>query len=174
MSKPEFENQVSISAVTNKKIKYVTKEINGVGLNQNVFERHTFFSPPKTVSRIINMQMFWDRIVASGLTGEREFILDNYLSPTLGLGIFRAVSTDTTRVFTFDQGAFKMDDLTTGVTFVPNDLSAINYNIREMRFDETIGLTFIFRHTLANAGTGINVTENRRIIFFTEEEVVDR
>lgn len=169
MSRPEFENQVSIAAVTSKKIKWVTKE-STVPLAPNTFDRHTFFSPAKTVSRIINMQMIFGGL-AAGFTGTREMILDSYLDNATGVGVFNSKTSDLTSDFMFDQGAFKLgynDYDNAGVDFMPNDINTVNYNIRELRFDDIIGITFVYRHSV----TGQNLTERRKMIYFVEEEVI--
>lgn len=175
MSRPEFENQTQISAITNKSIKWFEK-VSTVALTANVFERHTFFSAPNSVSRIINLKMEFAGVPQGTWTGTREMILDNYMNASKGLGVFRGVASNVTDIFYFDQGAFTRGATrtTANITKYPDDYGAINDNVRALRYDETIGVSFVFLHTL-NTGSGdATITEARSLICFIEEEVVKR
>jgi hypothetical protein len=116
--------------------------------------------------------MTWDALANSGYTGTRSLILDNYIDTSHGLGIFRGTSSQLYKGFVFDQGAFQLSDLTydAGATIFPNDLAAVNNNIRNFVFDETIGLSVVFYHQV---GT-ISITEARTCTLFIEQEVVSR
>lgn len=172
MGNMQFDRQTIIDAVTNKSVSIIQITSGGVALPPNTYERHILFSPKNTVSRVINMRMTWDALANSGLTGSRSLILDNYIDATHGLGIFRGTSSQLYKGFLFDQGDFQLSDLThdPAALIFPNDLAAVNNNIRNFVFDENIGLSVVFFHTVA----GVSITENRTCTLFVEQEVVSR
>lgn len=168
MGSRQFDRQTIIDAMTNKSIKIMTADSSAV-IATNGIERIVFFSPPNTVSRILNVQMKWDAIQAGGLTGTRTMYLDNYINANSGLGNFKAYSSDLYNYFIFDQGAFKTGESTAGVTFIPNDLAAVNTNVRGVSFDDKIGVSCAFSHNIP-----VGIGEPRHVILFVEQEVVAR
>lgn len=170
MPRPQFENQTLISAVTSKVITYFQKqEVSPITSHE--YERHTFFSPRKTVSKLINLRLTFGEI--SGMSkGVREIILDNYLAADQGTGVFFSSCSRYTGTFHFDQGTFRVnsDREPSDILYYPSDLGAINQNIRAVQFDDTTGLTVVFRHTsLIN-----DVDVTREMIGFIEQEVISR
>jgi hypothetical protein len=172
MGNMQFDRQTIIDAVTNKSVHVIQLDSGGASLGPNTYERHILFSPPNTVSRIINMQMTWDALANGTYTGTRSLILDNYINANSGLGIFRGTSSQLYKGWRFDQGAFQLSDLTydSAAQIFPNDLAAVNNNIRNFVFDDTIGVSIVFYHTVA----GVPISENRYFTLFVEQEVVSR
>lgn len=170
MSRPEFENQTSISAVTSKKIKSFKSNAN-TQLAKQTFERHTFFSAPNTVSSIMNLNMGM-RPIGAGITGIRTMFVDTYIGPSEGLGVLQATSGIPQNDFMFDQGTFKNGGTqdTSNITFIPNDIGAVNANLRAIKYDDTIGVSFVFYHDT----TASTIGEERWVTWFVEEETVKR
>lgn len=172
MGSRQFDRQTIIDAMTNKSVKILTSTTTGIGINQNNLERHVFFSPKGTISRIINVLVTWTaEPYNAGLTGSKTIIFDNYISDTSGLGNMQGSSTDLFKDFVYGTGTFRsgyaLDPAK--VTFEPNDLSAINHIAREITFDENVGVSIVFTHDMNTIST-----TTRNIILFVEQEVVSR
>jgi hypothetical protein len=167
----QFDRQTIIDAMTNKSVKIITSDTTG-NLGANTAERHIFFSPKGTISRIINALVTWKAEPYNGaLTGSKNIYFDNYISDTSGLGNMQGTDTDLFNDFVFGTGTFRngysLD--ASKVTFMPNDFSAINHILRELTFDETTGLSIVFQHNMNGYSFG-----DRHIILFVEQEVVSR
>lgn len=168
MGSKQFDRQTIIDAVTNKSVKILSTNKNTV-LNYNTIERHIFFSPKGTVSRVINMQINWQPITETGVTGTRRIYVDNYISDTSGLGNFNAIDS-AYNLFAFDQSQFSDGyNYNSNITLQPNDLSAVAQIARGLTFDETTGLSIAFIHTMNG-----NFSEVRSVLLFVEQEVVSR
>jgi hypothetical protein len=171
MGNMQFDRQTLISAVTNKSVKVLQFTTNA-SLPAFTYERHILFSPKNTVSKVINVRMTWDALANTGFTGYRQLIMDNYIDDTHGLGIFRLQSSQLYKGLLFDQGDLQLSDGThdSGAVLFPNDLGAINANIRSLSFDEVTGLSLVFYHGVS----GVSLTETRTYTIFIEQEVVAR
>jgi hypothetical protein len=172
MGNMQFDRQTLISAVTNKSVKTISFT-STQSLGPNTYERHIIFSPPNTISRLINVRLQWDPLQNGTYTGTRSLIIDNYIDANNGIGIFRGTSDKLYKAFVFDQGDFQiMPDMIHDSTLqmFPNDLAAVNNNIRNFYFDETTGISIVFFHTIA----GVPVSEARNVTLFIEQEVVSR
>jgi hypothetical protein len=161
MSRPEFENQTLISAMTNKTIVVIrgeTEEFLAIG----AWQRITILSPPNTVSRLFNCRLSWD---ADGraTAGTKSIILDQQIDEFEGIGLF-LFNGPYNLGFSWDQGHWIN---TTSQT--PNDFGAMSTQIQAARFDEFKGIQLVFTHS-----TNVNEVSKRHWVLFVEREVVAR
>lgn len=138
MSRPEFENQTMISAVSSKKIKRIMGEAN-TPIPAGTRERIIILSDENTISRVLTMAVHWD-----GATTEiahwKEIVLDLMTSATEGIGLFK-LRGETNKNLFYDQGY-----VDTTIAYFPNDLGAISSQITRAVFDESLGLHIVFSH----------------------------
>lgn len=169
MGRPQFENITTISATTSKKMAWV-EDLDYTPLTSGTYKRVTIFSPPNTISTIKNVFMNFAAIPGQ-VAGVRTWFMENYILPTVGIGLFYSEAPGNyTASYQFEQGSFKYsDDTTTGLISSPTT-ATVNSTIQNTKFDDLIGITFVFRQT---SGVSTGATE-RRIILFTEQETVKR
>lgn len=167
MGRPQFENQVMISAVSSKKIRVLEQEYTNP-LTHNMYQRITILSPKNTMSKLFNCMLHFAPIT-EGVSGLKYLIIDSQISSTAGIGMFKAEGNHNADML-YDQGHFKAAN-----SFEPNDLGAISNQINAVKFDDVLGMQVIYRHTaLASDGAFASTIAKRRLVLFLEEEVVKR
>lgn len=174
MGRPEFENQTAISAIAGKKIRVLSRNVN-LPLPSGTYERVTVFSSPRTVSKVLNVRMSMGLVyspIAGTTTAHKEMGLENYFSPTYGIGIVKGINKDKPgSSFSLEFGCFNaFDDLNgDGVCTTVPAQSEIPAMLNNLYFDDVMGLTFFYRQA---AGSTANI--QRSYYCFVQEEQVSR
>lgn len=159
MSNPEFENQTLISAVASKKvITIVGESVTLLPANQS--EIINFYSPPNTVSKVLNIALEW----MSEEDGALNAGTKNYILNSMSIGVMN-MSSAWNKYLAYDVGAFSADTF----KFTPNDLAACSTQVRNLIFDETRELALIFNHSF-----NLAVSSKRTWKIIVEQETVSR
>jgi hypothetical protein len=158
---PEYNQQTQISAVTSKKMTFIDKTISS-DIPSGVLERVSIFSATSTIGRIKNFAASFPAFAST--SGDKLLILDMKLDVNKGLGVVR-MQGPTGNVFTVSESQ------PVGHSSArPNDFSAFGNALRNVVFDDVIGLDIVFWNN-SNAATGVL---SKRIVIFYEEEVVKK
>lgn len=169
MGSMQFDRQTVISATTSKSIQFLQGDYNG-NLSWGVFEQHTIYAPKNTVCTIINQRMEFPPVSGANLTGPKDMMINNQVNANVGLGMFRVSQSNPAEDFVF--GSYTISPNT---SYYPNDLAAVDANIRQVVYDETIGVSIIFWSSITQNGAGYVITGNDRSwMLFVEQEVVAR
>lgn len=161
MSRPEFENQVMISAVSSKSQRFVEQK-STTPLGNFQFERFNIFASPGKTGRLLNFQMKFAPI-AGGVAGDtKTLIIDCMIDGSRGLGMFQIAGTFDSNLL-YDQGTPKNH-----ATMNPSDLGGLANQIDRIVFDDERAMQVVF------GNFSVSTTAERSFILFIEEEVTSR
>jgi hypothetical protein len=159
LARQEFENQTLISAVTSKKIEVISGESNTL-LPAGQSEIITFFSPPNTVTRVLNIALEWHSEQNGSLNSGTKNLIVNSMS----IGVVNMASA-WNKYLAYDVGQFSADTL----SYTPNNLASATQQIRSLVFDDTREMALIFNHNF-----NLAVSSKRTWKIIVERETVKR
>lgn len=171
MSRPEFENQTLISAVTSKTITSVTVS-NTFSLAHLAYDVTKIYSPVGTVSRVMGFEAYYPPTGSAAGTEKNiivsllEFMPDNVTAKAVLEQV--AVSSNDNLDCKIEYGEPKnVRSAPSG--YFPSDLAAFQNQLKGMIFDDQKPLQIAFYNN-----TGVAITSSRSFTIFVEREVIKR